>query len=597
MLNPFLFTDDFDDYEQEEYGEFEEEDENFDVSHFIDPEEWEGRDDDGFANQEAHASGKVEEEEMDPEKLEETLKKLEEVFCCLPRVLIKRVLRQDDVKGNIKIANQRLREFQNMDDPQDMFKAPMPSKAHVNQQPPENRGDLGVGQGKAEAEPQRFQGRKNRRRRRKSKNKKNENGPQVEQLVVEEQLQWRRNSFDQNAAEQRDENHFYCGQESRTGGGFTGKPRGGRRGGTRGGLRGETRGGFGQGQRYDQEYRGDVFQDDWSIEYEDGNFMPQHQRMCGSVNDRGRPPDPRPMPRRTPQRATGEGPQGRPRGRLVPYQEEYGYDLYQQAWDNGQEYGEDVFQDDWRFGYEGGNFMPQRQKGRGHVNDHGHPPDPRPIPRGTSQRATREGPQGRLRGGLVAYQEEYGCHPYQQAWDNADQGYRGRVIDFQQGDGFENRRQWDQNTWQSEFAQGQTDPLYLIYLEQNSETDISYYDVDLGHSEDVSNNRDEENPVRCGRPGSRGRGREEMERAQTMFSVAGDQDADMGESETDESRFEQYKLVVCGLSEMTTDEGLSNFIEAMSGTEVKEVSRVGKRKAMVTMADRIKGAYLSLMSL
>lgn len=610
LLNPFLFTDDYYGYEQEEDGDFEEEEENFDVSHFIDPEEWEGRDDDGFANAEAHASGKVEEDEMDPEELEKTLKRLEEVFCCLPRVLIKRILCQDDVKGNIKIASQRLQEFQNMDDPQDMFKAPMPSKPHVNQPPPENRGDLGVEQGKAEAEPQRFQGKKKRRRRRKNKNKKNENGPQVEQMEEEEQQQWRRNSFDQNVAEQRGENHFYCDQESRRGRSSIGKPRGGSRGGARGGLRGETRSGFGQGQRYDQ--------DDWRFGYEDSDFMRQRQTVRRNVNDRGRPPDPRPMPRGTPQRAMGERTQRMPRGGLVPYQEEYGYDLYQDTGDNGQEYGDDVFQDDWRFRYEGGNFMPQRQRVRGHVNDRGRLPDPRPIPRRTPQRATGEGQQERPRGGLVAYQGEYGCNPYQQAWDNADLAYRGGVIDFQEGDGFKNRREWDQNTWPSEFAQGRRereqpshgrgrgrrgprgqnkDTLYLLDLENNSETDISYYDVDLGHYEDVSNDRDEENSGRHGRPGNRARSCEGMARAQNMFSVAGDQDADMIESEADESRFEQYKLVVCGLSEMTTDEGLFNFIEAMSGTEVKEVSRLGKTKAIVTMADRIKGTYLRLMSL
>lgn len=503
----FFFAEDQNGYEKEGNEYFEEEDGNFDVSNFIDPEEGEGKDKDGFPDERATASRKVEEDEIDPDELEETVNKLEEVFSCLPRVLIQRILCRDDVKGNIEIASQRLQEFQNMDDPQDMFKSPMRSKSPVAQQHPVNDGDL-VGK----TGPQSFdEGKKKKRNRKKSKKNVNDNGSQMEQMEEEEQLQWRRNSLDRNQTDQRDGNQVYCGQESRRGGGFRGQPRGGKKGGTRGGLRGGPRGGFGQGQRCHQEYR-DVFHDNWR--FDDGNFMPQPQRGCRNVNDPG------------------------------------------------------------------------------------HAPNIRPIPRGRPQRVTRGGPSAGSRGGFVHDQGEYQYGQYQKVWKNKDQVYGGPVNNFTREDG----QRWDQNSRQPPFAQGERgeeqphhgrgrggrgppgrnkEPVYLKDLEKNSERNRSY--DDQGSTRDWARNR--------------GRGRGGMARAQSMSSVVVDKGADMRKNEEEESRFDQYKLVVSGLSEITTDEGVFNFIEAMSGTEVKEISRLGKRKALVTMADRIEGTYLSLTNL
>ena len=61
-------------------------------------------------------------------------------------------------------------------------------------------------------------------------------------------------------------------------------------------------------------------------------------------------------------------------------------------------------------------------------------------------------------------------------------------------------------------------------------------------------------------------------------------------SPADQSQFERNKIVIRGLSEKTSRDGLVNFIEAKSGgKEVKDVQLLKSGKALVTMADEIKG--------
>lgn len=67
--------------------------------------------------------------EVDPEKLEKALNKLEEVFSLLPRLLIRRILSRDDVKGDLEKASQRLQEFQGMENPKDLFKKTLDEEA------------------------------------------------------------------------------------------------------------------------------------------------------------------------------------------------------------------------------------------------------------------------------------------------------------------------------------------------------------------------------------------------------------------------------------------------------------------------------------
>ena len=59
---------------------------------------------------------------MDPEEFEEKLRKLKQEFSCLPPVLVKRIICGDEVKGDLEIASQRLQEFQDKENTEDLFK-------------------------------------------------------------------------------------------------------------------------------------------------------------------------------------------------------------------------------------------------------------------------------------------------------------------------------------------------------------------------------------------------------------------------------------------------------------------------------------------
>lgn len=91
--------------------------------------------------------------------------------------------------------------------------------------------------------------------------------------------------------------------------------------------------------------------------------------------------------------------------------------------------------------------------------------------------------------------------------------------------------------------------------------------------------------------GNRGRGRGGMRRAQSLSNVTetGYQNSGQaGSNAKEQSRFERNKLLVCGLSELTTEDGVVNFIEAMSSEEVTAVT-MRNNKALVTMASDIAG--------
>ena len=117
----FPFTDD-DHYEEEGEEEEEEEEGNKDlgflnVSDFVDKEDDGVREtvvenidrELGFSSAvNKNEKEKQEEEEEDPEEFERKSKQLQEAFSSLPSVLIKRILRRDDVKGNIEKASTRL---------------------------------------------------------------------------------------------------------------------------------------------------------------------------------------------------------------------------------------------------------------------------------------------------------------------------------------------------------------------------------------------------------------------------------------------------------------------------------------------------------
>ena len=65
------------------------------------------------------------------------------------------------------------------------------------------------------------------------------------------------------------------------------------------------------------------------------------------------------------------------------------------------------------------------------------------------------------------------------------------------------------------------------------------------------------------------------------------QSSGTGENTEERSGFEQCKLRIRGLNESTTEDALTNFIEAMSGEEVKEVQKLRNGNAIVTMVNDI----------
>ena len=114
-------------------------------------------------------------------------------------------------------------------------------------------------------------------------------------------------------------------------------------------------------------------------------------------------------------------------------------------------------------------------------------------------------------------------------------------------------------------------------------------DSDLGRLGGFDSNRLEQaNRGRLRDSGNRGRGQRGMRHAQSLSSLVGwDQSSGTRENTEERYGFERNKLRVRGLSESTTDDALTNFIEAMSGEEVKEVQKLRNGNAIVTMVNDI----------
>ena len=460
------FTDVVSAYEDKRDGHFEDKEENFDVSQFVDKECDENIDDkDGKENRfTGKASNASSDYEMDSEQLEETLNKLEEVFCFFPRQLIRRVLFRGDVKGDLEKASQVLQQFQGMEDPQDFF------KKTPNSNPPEAKHGKeeyysypsdgvkskkgfeqdecgGMRKDQIEGARQSFQGPKRRRRR--NKNRRND-----------EELQ---GDFERNESEAGNQYQFYRHQDYLRARDFRGAPRGA--------VRGEHRGG-------------------------------------GHVGG----------PRGGPYRGSREGQRGGCR-------EASGYQ------------------------YPGpqGNLSPQ-----------GYP---------------AENKRRLMRGSRVVR----GGWPRRGPWDGSaqNQGGYGCYVSHNQGRARHHV------------------PVYLEDLEKASETyrsneELGVHHHDAGqHAKDVKIGHDQGN--QRGSRGKRGHGQRGMRRSQSMSCV----EANQGYGNENDERFEENKLVICGLNAATTNESVVNFIEAMSGEEVKEVTMLGEAKALVTMAEPITSKSLS----
>lgn len=400
--------------------------------------------------------------------MEEKLKKLEEFFSCLPPVLIRRVLNRDDVKGNVEIASQRLQEFQDMENPLDIFKNPPTAKPLT--------GTVKETSSRGTGQLRNFQGK------RRGSSFGSENDMPKEHG---DERDLRSGSFDDNRTKNRGGYQGNPGQHGRQRGGYRGRPRGAPRGG--------PRDGFARGQSDVQGFR----DDDVGL-----------SQGCGF----------------------------------------------------------------------GGDEIYQPQRGHGNRGGRGHPPKPKPK--------------------------------------NKGRGYRGRGTNYQTpGEGFQHGDQFSYGDSQPQFNQRQRNPEGRGASQQNqrrrevrgrtaaplpppdfSDSNAvrrSFNDDSLlGPFEgDDPNRRGQENRGRPRNSGNKGRGRGGMKRAQSLSSVTeiGDQNTGQAGSNTNEqSQFERNKLLVCGLSESTTEDGVVNFIEAMSGEEVKEVT-LRNNKALITMATDIAG--------
>ena len=99
--------------------------------------------------------------------------------------------------------------------------------------------------------------------------------------------------------------------------------------------------------------------------------------------------------------------------------------------------------------------------------------------------------------------------------------------------------------------------------------------------------------------------KEEGEKEEEKEEDGGNREADQDgirrahstSSVVEKGPIDQSQILIRGLSEKTCPDGLVNFIEARSGgKEVKDVQMLKNGKALVTMANEIKGTYLSIKS-
>ena len=396
------------------------------------------------------------------------MKKLEEIYSCVPPVLIRRVLKRDDVNGNVEIASQKLQEFQDMENPLDIFKNPPAAKPLT--------GTVEETSYRGTDQPRNFRG----------KNRTSKFGSDNDMPMEHEEVRnLRRGSFDDNRAENRGSYQGNPGQHGRQRGRHRGRPRGAPRGG--------PRGGFAQGQSDFQGFRD---------------------------NDVG----------------VSQG-----------------------------------------FGF-GGDEISQPQRGQGNRGGRGHPPKPKPKNKGRGYRG--RGTNYQTPGDGFQYGDPF-CHGEYQPQFNQRQRHAERGGASQQNQrGREVRGRTSAPLQPSDFTDGNA-----VRRSDNYDSLIGPF----GGGDPFR--RGQGNRGKPRNSGNRGRGRGGMRRAQSLSNVAetGDQNSGQaGSNVKEQSRFERNKLLVCGLSELTTEDGVVNFIEAMSSEEVTAVT-MRNNKALVTMASDIAG--------
>ena len=212
--------------------------------------------------------------------------------------------------------------------------------------------------------------------------------------------------------------------------------------------------------------------------------------------------------------------------------------------------------------------------GRGGQGGRGPPPKPKPKPK--PKRKGRE--HGGGRGGN--FQEK---HQIPEDFQGSNQ-----FSDAKDDSQFMQIQPNQQNGRGGGSHENQVHPISLKELVSNK-TPSSFDNSDAGKFRQGETNKSRQGDR--GRPqnrlGNRDAGQTGIRRAQGMPSVAEEEPAD-------QSQFERNKIFIQGLGEKTSREGLVNFIKAKSGKEeVKDVQMLKNGKALVTMADEIKGTYLS----
>ena len=269
-------------------------------------------------------------DEEDSGEFEQKSKQLQEVFSCLPLVLITTVLRQDDVKGNMERARQNLQKFRDTKNPADVFKNPAERRPLITKpkgkfEDPLTHGSIKqawVAGDKSSGGPEHEsnRGKKNRSRPREKNQTQGQHGDA-------ERQDERRNGCDSDKSDQNERNQACRGHNSR------------QRGNIRAGPERGPRGGFYQDPNNTQVHRDDHFYTPQGQWFDHQNAFPSQR---GRGNQRGQ------------------------RGcfRQDPIAGNRDYSLY-----GSQE---------WHFGDEGNS---QPQMGRGGQGSRGPPPKPKPKPK------------------------------------------------------------------------------------------------------------------------------------------------------------------------------------------------------------------------
>ena len=215
------------------------------------------------------------------------------------------------------------------------------------------------------------------------------------------------------------------------------------------------------------------------------------------------------------------------------------------------------------------------QGGHGNRGGRGH----QPKPKSKSTNSVR-GYRGRVQGGYSKRQDE--CQEGDQfSYDQSQ---------FTQRKHYPERGRGQQNQGRTKPRGRNVSPMFLgDFASGNTGARRVCDDSDLGRLGGFDSNRLEQaNRGRLRDSGNRGRGQRGMRYAQSLSSLVGcDQSSGTRENTEERYGFERHKLRIRGLSESTTDDALTNFIEAMSGEEVKEVQKLRNGNAIITMVKDI----------